>query len=158
MNHSTNTALSNGVTVPHVPGPPTAPVPDSLICHTARFDTTWTDPATAIVAGKGEVDAANGIRFVDYALRHAEQTQWLVIDLSGLSFFSTAGFSALHTLNVQCVGEDIRWALVPGTAVHRVLRICDPDSALPICPDVPAALVAVQEDPPRSFELITKTR
>lgn len=158
MNRSTNIALSNGVTVPHVPDPPPAPVPDSLVCHTARFDTSWTDPATAVVSGHGEVDAANGNRFVEYALRHADKTQWLIVDLSGLSFFSTAGFSALHTLNVQCVGEDIRWALVPGDAVERVLRICDPDSALRVCPDITSALTAVQEDPPRSFELIAKPR
>lgn len=134
------------------------PSPDRLVCHTARFDTSWPEPTTAIVAGHGELDAANGIQFVSYALRNSAKTQWLVVDLSGLSFFSTAGFSALHTLNVQCVGEDIRWALVPGRAVRRVLRICDPDAALPICADVPAALTAVQQEPPRSFQLVAETR
>ncbi len=128
-----------------------------MVCHTAQFATAWPGPSTAIVAGHGELDAANGIKFVEYALRHSTKTQWLVIDLSGLTFFSTAGFSALHTLNVQCVGEDIRWALVPGQAVNRVLRICDPDSALPICVDVPAALTAVQQEPPQSLELIPQT-
>jgi anti-anti-sigma factor len=125
-----------------------------MVCHTAHFDTVWPQPATAIVAGHGELDATNGIKFVNYALRHSASTQWLVVDLSGLTFFSTAGFSALHTLNVQCVGEDIRWALVPSRAVKRVLNICDPDSALPVCIDVPAALTAVQQEPPRSFQLI----
>jgi hypothetical protein len=35
-----------------------------------------------------------------------------VLDLSGLDFFGTAGFSALHTSNVQCAARDVGWALV----------------------------------------------
>ena len=144
--------------MPHVPGQPQAHLDsDRVVCRTAFFDTTWPRPATAVVAGHGELDAANGITFVDYALRHSATTQWLIVDLTGLTFFSTAGFSALHTLNVQCVGKDIRWALVPGRAVHRVLRICDPDSALPISVDIPTALDDVQQDPPHSFQLIPQT-
>lgn len=140
--------------MPHVSDPQAPPDPDRIVCHTARFATSWPKAATAIVAGHGELDAANGIKFVDYALRHSATTQWLVIDFSGLTFFSTAGFSALHTLNVQCVGHDIRWALVPGEAVKRILRICDPDSALPISLDVPAALTDVEQEPRQSFQLI----
>jgi len=134
------------------------PTPDSLTCHTAHFETSWPEPATAVVAGHGELDAANGRMFVEYALRHSDKTQWMVVDLSGLTFFSTAGFSALHTLNVQCAGEDIRWVLVPSKAVNRVLRICDPDAALPTCSDISEALTAVHADPPRLLELIAEPR
>jgi len=80
----------------------------------------------------------------------------MVIDLSGLTFFATAGFTALHTLNVQCVGAEIRWALVPSAAVDRLLRICDPDSALPVCADVEQALTTVRRDPPRLLELVSE--
>ncbi|ANI38628.1 STAS domain-containing protein [Mycolicibacterium vaccae] len=144
--------------VHHVPEQDPVTDHDSLVCHTARFETSWPKPATAIVAGHGELDAANGIEFVNYALRNSDKTRYLVADLSGLTFFSTAGFSALHTLNVQCVSGDIRWALVPSNAVNRLLRICDPDSALPICADVAAALTAVQADPPRSLKLVAEPR
>ncbi|KWX57569.1 STAS domain-containing protein [Mycobacterium sp. NAZ190054] len=142
----------------HVPENSSAPASENFVCHTAHFETSWPEPSTAIVAGHGELDAANGIEFVNYALRHSDTTQWLIVDLSGLTFFSTAGFSALHTLNVQCVSGDIRWALVPGSAVNRLLRICDPDSALPICPDVSAALSAIRKDPPRSLKLVAEPR
>ncbi len=71
-----------------------------------------------------------------------------------MTFFATAGFTALHTLNVQCVGEEIRWALVPSAAVVRLLRICDPDSALPICSDVGDALTTVHNEPPRLLQLV----
>ncbi len=69
--------------------------------------------------------------FVDYALRHADHINRLVLDLSGVEFFGTAGFSAMHTLNVRCAGESIEWASVPSAAVIRLLRVCDPDSTLP---------------------------
>lgn len=142
----------------HVPEQSPAGGRESFVCHTALFEISWPETSTAIVAGHGELDAANGNEFVNYALRHSDKTHWLVVDLSGLTFFSTAGFSALHTLNVQCVSGDIRWVLVPGNAVNRVLRICDPDSALPICEDVPAALTVVREDPPQSLKLVAEPR
>ncbi|UXA19268.1 STAS domain-containing protein [Mycobacterium sp. SMC-4] len=130
---------------------------DQLTCHAAEFETQRPQPSTAVVSARGELDAANCNQFIDFALRDADQTQWLVVDLSGLSFFATAGFSALHTLNVRCAAEDIRWALVPSLAVDRLLRICDPDSALPICVDVATALTAVHNDPPQLLELIPES-
>jgi anti-anti-sigma factor len=137
--------------------PPDASL-DNEVCHSAQFQTRRPQPATAIVSAHGELDAANGYQFVQYALRAPEQTQWLVIDLTGLSFFATAGFSALHNLNVQCAGQNIRWALVPSLAVDRLLRICDPDSTLPICVDIANALTTVHSDPPRLLKLIPQAR
>jgi len=136
--------------------------PESLIeptdCHTARFATRWLRPETAVITAHGELDAANAQEFVDYALRHAAHTDRLVLDLSGVEFFGTAGFSALHSVNVRCAGEKIEWALAPSSAVTRLLRICDPDSALPICDTVDAALSAVQGEPRRLLQLVSKPR
>ena len=50
----------------------------------------------------------------------------LALDLTGVDFFGTAGFSALHTLNVRCAGAGVEWVLVPSNAVSRLMRICDP--------------------------------
>ncbi|HEY9263822.1 MAG TPA: STAS domain-containing protein [Mycobacterium sp.] len=130
------------------------PTQERLECHTAMFEVTWPEKSTAVVAVNGELDAANGAQFVEFALRKSEDTDRLVIDLSGLTFFATAGFTALHNLNVQCVGGEIRWALVPSAAVIRLLRICDPDSALPICSDVDDALTTVHNEPPRLLQLV----
>lgn len=140
------------------PVTPPDSVADTEVCHSALFQTRRPQPATAVVSARGELDAANGNAFVTYALRDAKQTQWLVIDLSGLSFFATAGFSALHTLNVQCAGENIRWALIPSLAVDRLLRLCDPDSTLPICVDIANALTTVHSDPPRLLKLVAQPR
>ena len=75
--------------------------------------------ATAVITAHGELDAANAEEFVDYSLRHAAHIDRLVLDLSGVDFFGTAGFSALHTLNVRCAAEKIEWALAPSAAVTR---------------------------------------
>lgn len=111
-------------------------------CHTAHFTTRRLESDTAIVTAHGEIDAANSQEFVTYALRNAAQLERLVVDLSDVEFFGTAGFSALHTLNVRTAGENIDWALVPSASVSRLLRICDPDAALPIRDSIESALSA----------------
>ena len=132
--------------------------PDGIAFTTARFEMAFPQGATAVVVARGELDATNGAAFVDYALSQADTTDRLIIDLSGLTFFATAGFTALHTLNVRCVGEDIRWALVPSAAVNRLLRVCDPDATLPVCTDVDAAITAVHGEAPRLLELVPQSR
>ncbi|OBI74877.1 STAS domain-containing protein [Mycobacterium sp. E740] len=119
------------------------PIAESHDCRTAHFATRWLQSDTAVIVVSGEVDAANAQEFVDYALRHAAQLDRLVVDLSGVDFFGTAGFSALHALNVRAAGESINWAMLPSTMVSRLLRICDPDAALPVCDSVDAGLSAV---------------
>ena len=141
---------------------PRPATPESLIepadCHTAHFATRWLQRSMAVITAHGELDAANAQEFVDYALRHAAHIDRLVLDLTGVDFFGTAGFSALHSVNVRCAGEKIEWALAPSSAVTRLLRICDPDSALPICNSVDTALSAVQGEPRRLLQLVSKSR
>lgn len=136
--------------------------PQALIeraeAQTAHFATRWLQPDTAVITAHGEIDAANSQDFVDYALRHAAHIKRLVLDMSGVDFFGTAGFSALHTLNVRCAGESIEWASVPSAAVIRLLRVCDPDSTLPFYDGVDVALAAVQGEPRRLLQLIPKPR
>src|ERR1700752_758718 len=136
--------------------------PESLIeytnCHSTNFAARWLQPSLAVITAHGELDAANAQEFVDYALRHAPRTDRLVLDLTGVEFFGTSGFSALHSVNVRCAGEKIVWALAPSPAVTRLLRICDPDSALPICASVDTALSAVKGEPRRLLQLVPKSR
>lgn len=124
--------------------------------QTASFTTRWLQPSVAVITVKGELDASNSQDLVDYVLTDAESIQRLALDLTGVDFFGTAGFSALHTLNVQCAGAGVEWALVPSTAVSKVLRICDPDSALPIAATMSAALSQLQADQRRLLQLVTE--
>src|SRR6478672_4969552 len=124
--------------------------------HAASFATRWLPPAVAVITAHGELDASNAQELVDYALRDAERTQRLALDLSGVDFFGTAGFSALHTLNVRCAGAGVEWVLVPSTAVSRLLRICDPDSTLPIAATMPTALTLLQAEQRRLLQLVSE--
>ena len=126
--------------------------------YSAHFATRWLQPDTAVITAHGEIDAANSEEFIDYALRHAAHIRRLVLDLSGVEFFGTAGFSALHTLNVRCADETIDWASVPSSAVSLLLRLCDPDSTLPMYGGVDEALAAVKGEPAPLLQLVSKPR
>jgi hypothetical protein len=49
-----------------------------------------------------------------------------------MDFFSTAGFSALRTVNARCHDAHVTLSVVGGPVVTRVLTICDPDRTLPL--------------------------
>jgi anti-anti-sigma factor len=120
----------------------------------ARFAIHWPSADSAVVRADGEIDAANAAKLGDYTLRVALQSQYLVLDLSGVAFFGTEGFSTLHMLNVRCAKAEVRWSMVPSAAVSRVLRICDPGGALPAAITVEAALAANQGEPRRALRLV----
>jgi len=120
----------------------------------ARFATHWPAAESAVIRADGEIDAANAARLGDYALQTALQSKYVVLDLSGVSFFGTEGFSTLHMLNVRCAKAGVRWSMVPSAAVSRVLRICDPGGGLPAAITVDAALAANQGEPRRVLHLV----
>ena len=124
--------------------------------HSARFTAQW-GSSSVIITAQGELDASNANELADYVQRCAAHADSVIVNLSGLDFFGTAGFSALHTINVRCAGADVRWAVVPGRAVSRLLRICDPDHALPLANLVPNMLDEDKE-PQRLFQLVPQTR
>ena len=113
--------------------------------HAARFDTRWTMSSVAIVSAYGDIDASNATTLTDYALVNAVRCRGLILGLSGLEFFGTEGFLALHRVSVRCARADIMWILVPGAAVCRLLRICDPHGSLPTVDTVGAALANIQD-------------
>lgn len=124
--------------------------------HTARFTAEW-GPSCVVVNAHGELDASNANQLADYVQRCTAHANSVVVNLTGLEFFGTAGFSALHTINVRCAGADVRWTVVPGAAVSRLLRICDPDGTLPLAKSVPSAADG-NEKPSRLFQLVPQPR
>ena len=113
--------------------------------HEGRFDTRWTMSSVAIVSAYGDIDGMNASALTDYALVKAVRCRGLILDLSGLEFFGTEGFPALHRVSVCCARAGMGWLLVPGAAVSRLLRICDPHGSLPAVDTVGAALANLQE-------------
>jgi anti-anti-sigma factor len=125
---------------------------------TAQFHTRWPEAGTVVIVAQGEIDAANAHELVDYALRHSDRIKHLVLDLTGVDFFGTSGFSALHALDVRCAGNSITWASAPSAVVTRLLRICDPDSTLPFYDGVDSALSAIGGKPQRLLQLVPEPR
>jgi len=123
---------------------PTKPLPLTTR-HAARFDTRWTMSSVAIVSAYGDIDGSNASTLTDYALVNAAHCRGLILDLSGLKFFGTEGFSALHRVSVRCAHAEIGWMVVPGAAVSRLLRLCDPHGSLPTVDTVDAALANLQD-------------
>ena len=111
--------------------------------HTARFTVHW-GRAGAVVAADGEIDAVNAGPFADYAKRCADCCEWLILDLSELTFLGTVGFSALQSINAQCNTAQTRLMVMASAAVSTVLRICDPESRLPLAGSLAEALADVQ--------------
>ncbi|TGD86815.1 anti-sigma factor antagonist [Mycolicibacterium sp. CH28] len=131
---------------------------NSRDCHTARFTTHWPDKTGAVITVHGELDASNSAAFADHVADCAGSGTRLILDLSPLEFFGTAGFSALHTINVRCANNAARWALVTGDAVSRLLRVCDPDHALPIADSVAEAITLLDGEPRRLLQLVAEPR
>jgi anti-anti-sigma factor len=128
------------------------------ICHTAYFATRWLHPSILIVSAHGELDAANAQEFAEYALHHTDTVKRLLLDLKGVEFFGTAGFSALHTLNVRCAASGADWAMMPSKAVSRLLEICDPDATLPVAPSIETALGVIHGASRPLLQLVPETR
>lgn len=94
----------------------------------------------------GDIDAANADQLVDQFLEVA-WCEWLVLDLTTLEFMGTAGLAALHTINARCAEVDVRWALVIGRAVSRMLAVCGHRQTFPTCESLTAALASVHKLP-----------
>jgi anti-anti-sigma factor len=124
-----------------------SPAPEREI-HSARFSATRC-PDGVVVTADGDVDASNATEFAEYVELCIAGCTPVVVDLSGLKFFGTAGFSALQLINARCAGADVRWAVVPSRAVSRLLRICDPENAIPLITSVRAMPDASDEGPGR---------
>lgn len=107
-----------------------------------------------VVITEGEIDAANADSFAAFALAQIAGSKPLIVDLTALDFFGTAGFTALHTMNVQCAADGSRWAVAASEAVGRVLRICDPSGALPVAGSLSGAKELVEGDEVRLLQLV----
>ena len=100
-------------------------------CRTAQFSARW-GPSGTVITADGELDAANADQLAAYVQRSISRSRRVILDLRGLEFIGTAGFSALHRINVVCSGAQVHWAMAPSPAVSRLLRLCDPDGTLPV--------------------------
>jgi len=102
--------------------------------HRGIFSARHLSDASVHVTVRGEVDATNSRSLAAYVERQIAGSSRLVLDLTVVDFFGTAGFAALHNVNVICARYGVSWQLVAGAQLRRFLRICDPDNLLPYQP------------------------
>ncbi|WP_131722587.1 STAS domain-containing protein [Mycolicibacterium chlorophenolicum] len=117
--------------------------------HAVRLTCHWPTASVAVISAHGAIDASNAGRMTDHAVAHVSRCRALVLDLRDLNFFGTEGFSALHRVSVSCARIGTRWAVVPGAAVTRVLRVCGPQCSLPTAHTVEAASATFADLPVR---------
>lgn len=133
--------------------PVAAPRPGNRRAERGQFRARELSRTTVLVAAVGEVDAANSADLFDFIEDRVAGYEQLVLDLSQLDFFGTDGFSALHTVNVRCARRGVEWVLVPGPAVARVLRVCDPEGELSTAGNIVSAVAALARGPHRHLRL-----
>jgi anti-anti-sigma factor len=133
--------------------PVAAPRPGVRHAQRGQFRSRELSQTTVLVAAVGEVDAANSADLFGFIEDHVAGYQQLVLDLSPLDFFGTDGFSALHTVNVRCARRGVDWVLVPGPAVSRVLRVCDPEGTLATAGNIVSAVAVLARGPHRHLRL-----
>lgn len=124
--------------------------------QTLRLLSQWLDADTALITAEGSVDAANAEDLGEYLLRVARRNVSMILDLSGLEFFGTAGFSALKAVSAHSEQPGARLFTVPSGAVARVLRICDPQGGLPTVGTVDAAMATLQGEPQPVLALVAQ--
>jgi anti-anti-sigma factor len=137
------------VALPHTGFPP-----QPWVGHTARFSGRLLRSSVAVISADGDIDASNADALTEYTQGHTTGYGGLVLDLRGLGFFGAEGFSALHRISVNCARVGTGWAIVPGAAASRVLRICDPQGSLPLADTVESALSTLTDQLHRPSRLI----
>lgn len=100
--------------------------------HRATFSASQLSPSTVLVTIHGEVDATNSTALANYIEKRLGASRKLVLDLQTAEFFAAAGFAALSNINVVCARRGVRWSLLAGAHVRRLLKICDPMRELPV--------------------------
>ncbi|WP_370500482.1 STAS domain-containing protein [Mycolicibacterium sp. jd] len=100
--------------------------------HRATFSACELPPSSVLVTIHGEVDATNSMALACYIEKRLGGARKLILDLQTVEFFAASGFAALSNINVVCARSGVRWTLLAGTHVRRLLRICDPVRELPV--------------------------
>ncbi|MCV7191429.1 STAS domain-containing protein [Mycolicibacterium brumae] len=103
-------------------------------------------PTIITIKVEGELDAATAPELVEHATRHTDRVQSVVLDLSHLAFFGTAGLTALTQLDEAYRDAGVHWGATSCKPVERVLQICKAD--LPIHDSLLSALAATRKSAP----------
>lgn len=93
-----------------------------------------------VVSVAGAIDAENVDRVSEYSSHFVLPDQPIVLDLSAVDCFTTAGIHFLHRIDEDCRAAGVEWALVVSPAVSRVLQATDDEDLFFIADSVREAL------------------
>lgn len=102
----------------------------------AVFGMRHASTTRVVVTATGEIDTLNGRHLGHFVERHTGISKQLILDLRGVHFFGTQGFTALYYISVHCARSDVDWVIIGSRPVQRLVAICDPDAELPLVGDL----------------------
>ncbi|EUA14221.1 STAS domain protein [Mycobacterium kansasii 732] len=89
---------------------------------------------------RGDIDAVNIDEVNRYLRRFILEDHPVVLDLSGVSYFSAASISLLQTLDENCHAAGVQWSLVASPAVRQLLGDDRDNAPFPLTGSVHEAL------------------
>jgi anti-anti-sigma factor len=92
----------------------------------------------------GEIDATNADLLRDHVTRRVPDGAALIVDMVETDFIGVDGLRTLFTVNLECLRNDTRWALISSRAVQRLLRIGDREHLVPAVRSATEALHCVR--------------
>jgi anti-sigma B factor antagonist len=100
--------------------------------------------AVTVAHVTGDVDLASADVFREGLAESVASGDAFVLDLDGVTFMGSLGFSVLVETHHETERRNIKWGIVAGSSpITRPLRITGLEQVLPIYPSVPDALEAL---------------
>ena len=92
----------------------------------------------------GEIDATNATALGHHVTALVPADGALIVDMADIDFIGVDGMRALFALNVECMRNDTRWAVIASHAMHRLLRVADREDLVPAVRSATEALHRVR--------------
>jgi anti-anti-sigma factor len=109
-----------------------------------RISLEYHTPAVTVAHVSGEIDLASADTFREGLAEGVASGEVFVLDLDGVTFMGSLGFSVLVETHHETERRNIRWAIVAGqSAISRPLKITGLEQILPIYPSVNEAVAAL---------------
>jgi anti-anti-sigma factor len=97
-----------------------------------------------VMSISGEIDATNADVLRGHVTALVPDGGSLIIDMVDTDFIGVDGLRTLFTVNLQCLRNDTKWAVIASRAVHRLLRIGDRERLVPAVRSATEALHCVR--------------
>lgn len=109
------------------------------------------ESAVTVAHVTGDIDLSSADAFREGLAQGVASGNAFVLNLDGVTFMGSLGFSALVETHHETERRNIRWGIVAGTSpIIRPLKITGLEQVLPLYPTVPDALAALSgsQSPP----------